>query len=135
MINEVQIEHKSVLECTDLYIEKFSFECKERILGKVLSKGMNKVDVTKDPQEYTIRITTTVTTESAQQELMLVVIGKFKINDDNMSEEQKDDLIKNNAVAIMYPFVRSQIVLLTSQPGMSPIILPPINVADMMKNQ
>ena len=30
-------------------------------------------------------------------------------------------------VAIMFPFIRSQITLLTTQPGMTPIVLPPIN--------
>jgi preprotein translocase subunit SecB len=31
-------------------------------------------------------------------------------------------------VAILFPFVRSQISLITSQPGMMPVIIPAINV-------
>jgi preprotein translocase subunit SecB len=29
----------------------------------------------------------------------------------------------------MFPFIRSQVTLLTTQPGMTPIVLPPINTA------
>ena len=36
-------------------------------------------------------------------------------------------IINTNTVAIMFPFIRSQVTLLTSQPGMIPIILPAIN--------
>lgn len=135
MVNDVQITNKSILDCTDLYIERFAYECKERKIGQAKYEGNNKVDITEEKSEYTIKITTTVSTENAETLLALVIVGKFKINDEAMSEQGKSDLIRNNAVAIMYPFVRSQMVLLTSQPGMMPIILPPINVADMMKNQ
>ena len=43
--------------------------------------------------------------------------------------ERESDIIKKNTVAIMFPFVRSQISLLTTQPDMVPIVLPPINTA------
>ena len=45
------------------------------------------------------------------------------------SDEQ--EIIDNNTVAIMFPFIRSEVTLLTSQPGMSPIVLPPINTAKL----
>ena len=41
--------------------------------------------------------------------------------------EMEENIIKNNTVAIMFPFIRSQVTLLTTQPGMTPIVLPPIN--------
>lgn len=42
-------------------------------------------------------------------------------------------LINANTVAIMFPFIRSQVSLMTTQPGMSPIVLPPINTAKFME--
>jgi cysteine sulfinate desulfinase/cysteine desulfurase-like protein len=41
--------------------------------------------------------------------------------------EKEESIIKTNTVAIMFPFIRSQVTLLTTQPGMTPIVLPPIN--------
>ncbi len=44
-----------------------------------------------------------------------------------------DDIIQQNAVAIVMPYVRSQITLLTAQPGVEPIVLPPFNIVEMLK--
>lgn len=41
--------------------------------------------------------------------------------------ENEEAIINTNTIAIMFPFIRSQVTLLTSQPGMAPIVLPPIN--------
>ena len=43
-------------------------------------------------------------------------------------KEWREEAIRNaNTVAIKFPFIRSQVTLLTSQPGMTPIVLPAIN--------
>lgn len=38
-----------------------------------------------------------------------------------------------NAIAIMFPFLRSQVTLVTSQPNFRPIILPIININNLVK--
>ena len=43
-------------------------------------------------------------------------------------------LIKQNTVAIMFPFIRSEITLLTSQPGMPPVVIPPLNINKLLSN-
>ena len=32
----------------------------------------------------------------------------------------------------MFPYLRSEVTLLTSQPGMVPIVLPPLNINNLM---
>lgn len=44
-----------------------------------------------------------------------------------------DAIIQQNAVAIVMPYVRSQMTLLTSQPGVEPIVIPPFNIVEMLK--
>ena len=51
----------------------------------------------------------------------------------SVSDEADEDLIQSNAVAIVMPYLRSQISLLTAQPGMEPIVLPPMNIVEMLK--
>ena len=46
-----------------------------------------------------------------------------------------DALVKANTVAIIFPFIRSQISLLTTQPGMKPIIMPPININSIIQSK
>lgn len=43
-----------------------------------------------------------------------------------------DVLSKQNATAIIFPYVRSQVALLTAQPEMQPILIPPLNIAAMV---
>lgn len=47
----------------------------------------------------------------------------------------KDSIIQQNAVAIVMPYIRSEVSLLTAQPGVEPVVLPPFNIAEMMKEQ
>uniref|UniRef100_UPI003FEECDA9 protein-export chaperone SecB n=1 Tax=Lachnospira eligens TaxID=39485 RepID=UPI003FEECDA9 len=46
-----------------------------------------------------------------------------------------ESIIQQNAVAIVMPYVRSQLTLLTSQPGVEPIVMPPFNIIEMLKAQ
>lgn len=48
--------------------------------------------------------------------------------------EKIDAMAKQNAAAIIFPYIRSQITLLTAQPEIEPIILPPLNIANMIQD-
>lgn len=61
--------------------------------------------------------------------LKLVADAIFTYDADDYSNEDK--VVGDNTVAIMFPFIRSQITLMTSQPGMQPIVLPPINATKL----
>lgn len=56
--------------------------------------------------------------------------GYFTLSSDN----NKDLLMRQNAVAIIFPYVRSQISLLTAQPEVTPVVLPPFNIAQMVED-
>ena len=42
--------------------------------------------------------------------------------------------LRQNAVAIVFPYLRSQISLLTAQPEVKPVIIPPMNIAQMVED-
>ena len=46
----------------------------------------------------------------------------------------EDSIIQQNAVAIVMPYVRSEVSLLTAQPGVDSVVLPPFNIVEMMNN-
>lgn len=60
--------------------------------------------------------------------LNLDTIGEFQIDSKNIEPSVKEFVLKRNTIAIMFPFIRSQISLLTTQPGLQPIMLQPIDV-------
>lgn len=53
----------------------------------------------------------------------------------DLTEEQKKDIIGKNTVAIMMPYMRSQVSLLTAQPEVDCVVLPPFNVAKMFEKE
>jgi preprotein translocase subunit SecB len=64
------------------------------------------------------------------------LLGVFKINDtDELNEKMRLDLINKNAVAILMPYMRSELTLLTAQPGTESVVLPPFNVNNMISKQ
>ena len=87
----------------------------------------------KDPAKFRVTIETSVKNETESVVVDLETVGIFTIDrsaDINVSEH----LLKENTVAIMLPFIRSQISLLTTQPGLPPIMLPPINVNALLES-
>lgn len=62
----------------------------------------------------------------------IVLSGFFEIkNAENISD--KETLIHKNAVAIMMPYLRSKVSLLTSQPETNSIVMPIFNINKMIK--
>ena len=52
------------------------------------------------------------------------ISGYCEIDDNH---PQLDTILRVNAPAILFPYVRAQLSLLTAQPEMSPIVLPVVN--------
>lgn len=51
------------------------------------------------------------------------------------SNQENIDIFEKNAIAIMFPYIRSYISLITTQPGMNPIVLPAMNIVAMINEQ
>ncbi len=49
-----------------------------------------------------------------------------------IEDKQKQSLINTNAVAILMPYLRSEVSLLTAQPSTDCIVLPPFNINKML---
>lgn len=54
---------------------------------------------------------------------------------EELDESFKRDLISKNAVAILMPYLRSEVSLLTAQPGMDCLVLPPFNINKLMDDR
>lgn len=62
--------------------------------------------------------------------------GFFSFNsEDEIDEQLKEDLISKNTIAIMMPYLRSQLSLLTAQPEVDCVVLPPFNINKMMEEK
>ena len=114
---------RSSLQMKDFYFSRFSFARDKVIKDGELNMDLQKNIISKGDHEYNIILTTTI--EKDDMSIELVAEAQFLYESDDYSREES--IINTNTVAIMFPFIRSQVTLLTSQPGMIPIILPAIN--------
>ena len=126
LLSEVRMDIKDIrssLQMKNFYFSRFSFVRDKVIKDGELNVDLQKNIISKGDHEYNIILTTTI--EKDDMNIELVAEAQFLYESDDYSREES--IINTNTVAIMFPFIRSQVTLLTSQPGMIPIILPAIN--------
>lgn len=74
--------------------------------------------------------------KSGEYTFEISLTGFFTLEcEENFSDEMKNTLISKNTVAIMMPYLRSQVSLLTAQPEVDCVVLPPLNINNMLDEQ
>ena len=65
--------------------------------------------------------------------LEIILSGYFSFDDNGKTDDKlKRAMINQNAVAIIMPYLRSQVSLVTAQPEVDCVVLPPFNIIKMM---
>lgn len=125
-----KIECKSKLEMLDIYFSKFSFEQNKKKGQIKLNTDFNisYAQKNEDTSQIKVQIDTIINDDSGCFLLSLQTIGLFKIDKTGIEEELANTILKKNTVSIMFPFIRSQVALLTAQPGLTSVLLQPIDV-------
>ena len=87
-----------------------------------------------NPSHFWLILGTNITDKQKEAvEINVSLVGEFIVSaDENNFDILR--LIKENGVAILFPYLRSELTLLTTQPGFQPIILPAVNIAKMFQN-
>ena len=125
------------IQMLDLYFSKFDFkqergtDSNEYNTSFQIEYAINSEDETK----VRVVVDTTVTNEAQSVVLNVQTVGIFKVDKLDIDDATYEHLIKANTVAIIFPFIRSQVSLLTTQPGMMPVMIPPININALIENQ
>lgn len=72
-----------------------------------------------------------------EYEFSISLVGFFSVEREEAATQnvKEQDLINRNAVAIMMPYLRSEVSLLTAQPETDCVVLPPINVNKLFDNR
>lgn len=107
LFDEITFNRVNFKSKNDLQVE-FGFSFNKRENGEFVS-SIRIIGTKKDEYNFVVRAS-----------------GYFQISE---AVEDSDILIQQNAIAIVFPYIRSQISLLTAQPEVDPVILPPMNIA------
>lgn len=82
-----------------------------------------------DVNQYCVTLNLQATKKN-EYEMSVQITGYCEIDDNHPG---KDVILRENAAAILYPYVRSEVSLLTAQPETTPLVLPVANIHEMMK--
>lgn len=73
-------------------------------------------------------------TKQDEYNIVISLSGFFKIEgQEDLEDKMVQDLINKNAVAILMPYLRSELTLLTAQPDTDSVVLPPFNINKMLE--
>ena len=126
-------EISSVLSLDTLVFDKIEFK-------RTGMKNENEMEIElqviinrkQDEEVYKVTLDFTGNKEK-EYSIEIVLSGYFSFDEnERVDEDLKKNLINQNAVAIIMPYLRSQVSLITAQPEVECVVLPPFNIVKMM---
>lgn len=130
MTNQNEVK-STALRYVNMYFENINFQNN----GKNIQNAKSEIEVgfreTHEYKENKISIKLYCKVEKKHSfELNLCLVGIFLVGKDFLTNK-----LLPNAIAIMFPYLRSQITLMTTQPNIAPVVIPPININSFLKKQ
>ena len=110
------------LRVKDIYFKSFKFNQLRGVNGNIKLDIKHKFELAKSNDRKNVKMTikTLITTSDMRLDLDIETVGVFEVDDnENMNENYPQFMVNT-----LYPFLRSQIQLMTTQPGLLPIMLP-----------
>ena len=124
---------RSVLKLQKLVFDKLLFE-RKGFSSENNFKFNLESQVSKRSNEDMYRVTLVLHGEKADEYTIdISLTGFFAFDsDDSLADEDKKELISKNTLAILMPYLRSEVSILTAQPGVDCVVLPPFNINNLM---
>lgn len=128
------------LKIIDMYVQQAEFDRSEAYKNDILNLKF-KLHVDIKVLDNNKKCKTAILVEIIDEknkflDIKINFAGIFElINFDKLDKKTRHNLINKNTIAILFPYVRSYITTITSQSGMKPVILPPINVSALIDLQ
>lgn len=123
----IKTDYESPLVLKNIIITEGYFKRNEDSLENLELKVGVSHDVERlSEREY--KITLELNVADPEEKLSVFVKGMAIFE----TKQENQMLIERNTLAIMFPYFRSYVSTLTTQPGMTPIVLPVMNIMTML---
>ena len=123
----IKTDYESPLVLKNIIITEGHFKRNEDSLENLELKVGVSHDVERlSEREY--KITHELNVADPEEKLSVFVKGMAIFE----TKQENQMLIERNTLAIMFPYFRSYVSTLTTQPGMTPIVLPAMNIMTML---
>lgn len=122
----------SVLKLNNIVVDKMSFE-RTNFCQNINDKEHMSISTEVEELAIGSRVSLAVKVERGDEFVAEVHMSAYvEIAEDH---EVTKELFLKNTIAMLFPYVRSQLTLLTSQPGTMPVILPPLNINALIEEK
>ena len=127
---------KSVLKLNKLVFDRIEF-IRQGFKNENQTEYRIEAHFAKNHDENIYRVTLILNGEKKEEFVFTIKLtGYFSFEEvTTLDEDTKNELISKNAVAILMPYMRSQVSLLTAQPEVDCIVLPPFNINNIIKEE
>ena len=116
-------DYSSILTLKRIFFEKIEFERKGFKNNNELKFSL-QVQIGKN-KDNIYKVTLVLDGDKKEEyELKISLTGLFEIQNSDVTQS----LIDKNAVAILMPYLRSEVTLLTAQPDTDSVVLPAFNI-------
>ena len=123
----IKTDYESPIVLKNIIITEGHFNRNEDSLENLELKVGVSHDVERlSEREY--KITLELNVADPEEKLSVFVKGMAIFE----TKQENQMLIERNTLAIMFPYFRSYVSTLTTQPGMTPIVLPAMNIMTML---
>lgn len=123
----IKTDYESPLVLKNIIITEGHFKRNEDSLENLeLKVGVSHDVELLSEREY--KITLELNVADPEEKLSVFVKGMAIFE----TKQENQMLIERNTLAIMFPYFRSYVSTLTTQPGMTPIVLPAMNIMTML---
>ena len=123
----IKTDYESPLVLKNIIITEGHFKRNEDSLENLELKVGVSHDVER-LSERQYKITLELNVADPEEKLSVFVKGMAIFE----TKQENQMLIERNTLAIMFPYFRSYVSTLTTQPGMTPIVLPAMNIMTML---
>jgi len=125
---EISIDNtlKASLTMESFYFTECSVKRSEEISKSKLKLSISKKITPLGEHRHSVEMFLTLADDDGM--IDITVNGKAVFKYITGAKSNEDAIIERNTIAILYPYFRSQVTLLTSQPNMTPVVLPVIDV-------
>ena len=126
---------ESSLKLKDLYFKELHFLQQKKI--NTALRYLFDYDVYYNDEEhndFNLKIKIEMEDEEKNIAIKAIAMASF-IYEGDQTAEIKDVIINENSVAIVFPYIRAQITILTAQPGINPVMFPIMNIGETIKRQ
>lgn len=130
---DIQVkEGRSVLRVREMFVDHFNFKRQALIEDlNVCVDFAREVSDINENNEFSVSLACKVAGAKNEFLLEVEVVGLFAFETNLDNVDLKKGITEKNTIAILFPFLRSQVILLTSQPGIEPIVLPVMNINNL----